>query len=81
MKYTFHHPLVRWSRALSAVEMQWLASEPYAFFQPLGASGVGWLMHPAPLEHIRVLAMGVVKPANDDKEFWRLKAEREAEHF
>ena len=39
---------------------------------PLGIHGVGLLMRPAPLEHIRVLAMGVVKPANDDEEFYRM---------
>ena len=26
---------------------------------------------------VRVLAMGVVKPANDDEEFWRQMEERE----
>ena len=46
---------------------------------PLNRHGVGWIFI---TEHdrscdIRVIAMGVVKPANDDEEFYRLKDERD----
>ena len=45
---------------------------------PLGSHGVGWARKTlADAPDIRVLAMGVVKPANDDEEFWRLKMMRD----
>ena len=49
------------------------------YMNPLGPHGVGFAMLDAdnPLSDIRVIAMGVVKPANDDVEFYREKAKRE----
>ena len=44
---------------------------------PIGRHGVGWIWRDQSPVQIRVVTMGVVKPANDDAEFWRLKAERE----
>ena len=49
----------------------------HANVPPVGPHGVGWAMRTVLLEHIRVIAMGVVKPANDDEEFWRLKMMRD----
>ena len=49
------------------------------YLNPLGPHGVGFAMRDEnnPLDDIRVLAMGVVKHANDDAEFYREKAKRE----
>ena len=51
----------------------------HANVPPVGPHGVGWALR-APFEHIRVIAMGVVKPANDDEEFWRMQEVRAYEH-
>ena len=50
------------------------------FLSPLFSThGVGWEHDPDPAKPTlrRVIAMGVVKPANDDAAFWREKAARE----